>query len=297
MYGICLLHMLHSGLFMRRGLDNLMSTCVVGFVFISGWFGIRFTWQKVFKLVVIGVYCAIVAGVFHMIVVSDSFSCDALAKICWWNLKCYWFLWAYIGLMLLAPLVEPLFATKSNIKVVLPALLMVFGWSYAATTVPVLKEYLPSANGFGPTTVLTLFGIYLAARWFAVSGWLDKLPWKWLAIIGLIGSAFSWIGFYHYHSPFALMVAVAGFGLFYRLRLPKWLGSVCVFLSPSLFSVYLLHTTGVGLELMKRMASWYSEVGCVAVAYALLVFSVCIMLDMPRRSVVEMYMRLRGRNA
>ena len=42
MYGICLLHTVNFGGYQKWWLANVLYTCVVGFVFISGWFGIRF---------------------------------------------------------------------------------------------------------------------------------------------------------------------------------------------------------------------------------------------------------------
>ena len=64
MYGICLLHTVNFGGYQKWWLANVLYTCVVGFVFISGWFGIRFSWMKLAKLYGIGCYCAVISNIF-----------------------------------------------------------------------------------------------------------------------------------------------------------------------------------------------------------------------------------------
>ena len=62
MFGIVLLHTITQCGFCRRGLDNMLSTCVDSFVFISGYYGIRFTFSKAVRLVSIGIFCAAVVS-------------------------------------------------------------------------------------------------------------------------------------------------------------------------------------------------------------------------------------------
>ena len=68
-FGVCLLHALEQGGYAgpHRGLDNLMMPSVVGFVFISGWFGIRLTARHVWRLLSISVYCALVPTVCYVL--------------------------------------------------------------------------------------------------------------------------------------------------------------------------------------------------------------------------------------
>ena len=60
MFGVCLLHALDQGGYAdpHRGLDNLMAPSVVGFIFISGWFGVKLKLRSLAKLIGIGLYCA-----------------------------------------------------------------------------------------------------------------------------------------------------------------------------------------------------------------------------------------------
>lgn len=66
MFGICLLHVLFFGHFDRPFVHNVLKFCVVGFVFISGYYGIRFSWKKIVRLYGVGIYCAAVAAVISM---------------------------------------------------------------------------------------------------------------------------------------------------------------------------------------------------------------------------------------
>lgn len=98
MFAVVLLHALDQGGYAEchRGLDNLMMPGVVGFVFISGWFGIRFKWSSVLKLLGIGFGCWLT-----LTVVTRNFTSSFGVGGYWW------FLWMYLALMALAPLVEP----------------------------------------------------------------------------------------------------------------------------------------------------------------------------------------------
>jgi len=51
MLGIVAYHVLGQLRPFGRGLENVCDTCVVGFVLISGWFGVRFSWSKAARLV------------------------------------------------------------------------------------------------------------------------------------------------------------------------------------------------------------------------------------------------------
>lgn len=62
MLGICGIHV---AAFMGGGwkyLDKTLWPCVVAFVFISGYYGVKFSVKKVVRLCGMGVWCAIVAA-------------------------------------------------------------------------------------------------------------------------------------------------------------------------------------------------------------------------------------------
>ena len=101
MFGICLLHAIGNSAEPKVWMQNILASCVVGFVFISGWFGIKFTWMKIAKLYGIGLYCALVYG----LVASwgEPQYLLSAAKLGFFKLTHgFWFLHAYALMMCLA---------------------------------------------------------------------------------------------------------------------------------------------------------------------------------------------------
>ena len=99
MFGIILLHSITQCGFCRRGLDNVLSTCVDSFVFISGYYGIRFTLGKLARLVLIGLFCATVAAL------CGGLGFVGVVRVLVKN-GCYWFLWTYIACMMCSPIIN-----------------------------------------------------------------------------------------------------------------------------------------------------------------------------------------------
>lgn len=105
MFGICLLHAIGQSLEPKAWMCNILSSCVVGFVFISGWFGIKFSWMKLAKLYGIGIYCALVYGVVASW--GESNLLIAAPKLAWFKLTHdFWFLHAYALMMCLTAVVN-----------------------------------------------------------------------------------------------------------------------------------------------------------------------------------------------
>ena len=246
MAGVVLLHALTQGGYAEghRGLDNLMVPSVVGFVFISGYFGIKFKFISVLKLLGIGLWSYIV-----LVVVSGGNIRSSFAIKGYW-----WFLWMYLVLITLTPIVNMFFdenmVSREVIYKLLPFLFVIFFWSYAATTVPILKTVLPSVIGFSPFGVLTFLGVYITARISKL--YEEKLRTKWLFLAAIASGVFIWIGFYHYSSPFALIFAGSTFYLFKRLPLHHSFKKIIMLISPSMFSVYLLHTNELGFQSLRK---------------------------------------------
>ena len=207
-------------------------------------------------------------------------------------LKVCWFLWSYITLMLLAPLVDPFIETvkaERNIAKALPLFVLVFIWSYLAK-VPQLTAYVPIDSALvGPA--LHFLAIYIFARIFAVLELVRYVRNCHLLLSFSVFGLFCWVGFYHMNSPFALGFAVTTFTFFKRMTLPKWVGSVCEVIGPSLFSIYVIHTNGAGFALIHRIENWLFEVancpyyiGVTIVASV--IFFTCLVVDIPRRLLV-----------
>lgn len=168
---------------------------------------------------------------------------------------------------------------------ILPFMFMVCIWSYSATVVPVLKTIIPAAGGFSPSSVLTFLCVYVVARTSKL--YEDKLCTKWLFLAATASGIFTWIGFHHNCSPFSWIFAGAMFYLVKRMPLPSLLEKMVMFISPSMFAVYLLHTNRFGFDLLSKAEAYLMSAGwnyyVMAFTVAIGIFVVCFVLDMPRR--------------
>ena len=303
MFGVCLLHALDQGGFAdaHRGLDNLLWPSVVGFIFISGYFGMRFRLKSIIRLLGTAFYCFITVSIVSAYIGNNGL--NGFIRTFRSCMGFSWFLWMYLGLMMASPLFETLFEVphdgnrdNSVLVKIFPFLFLVFGWSYAATKVPILKDYIPSIIGFDVFSILTFIGVYLAARccwYFEVDKRVSCIALSWIAVIS--GSC-CWIGIMHYNSPAGLLFAGSIFLLFKRIKLPNWLEVVSVALAPSMFSVYLVHTNGVVFPFIHKIekslivgyhVNYY--VACMIVAVALFILGVIV--DVPRRMAKILYVK------
>lgn len=146
MFGIVCLHVItQSGHFadggiVARRLINIFSPCVEGFVFISGYFGIRLRVEKILKLLAL--------QLFYVVLLSWPYGWRAVVS----NATHNWFLFGYIVLMLLSPALNAALENKSKAELLhigLPIVFAVYGWSYLCV-IPGVKDFVPSNYGFAP---------------------------------------------------------------------------------------------------------------------------------------------------
>ena len=215
-----------------------------------------------------------------------------------------WYLNAYAVLMCFAPIVNCVYEyiekmalqqrKKILVGVTAPLLLCTFGWSFA-TTLPYIGKYLPHTSGLTAYSFLTLLGAYAAARTLHIlddDGKLDFLlnhrRWLFMGISACL--VMCAVGFNDYNSPFALILAGGVLLLLKDQNMPIWVERICVWLCPSLFSVYLIHSHGYAWGYLKEVQDWLLSCGIpLGIAYlftAIVVFIVCLLADLPRRAVV-----------
>lgn len=212
-----------------------------------------------------------------------------------------WFLNAYVIVMCLAPIVN-LAIDRMAVKDIWPLLLCAFGWSFA-TTLPVISKYVPAPSGLTAYSFLTLLSVYVVARFvrrmsdngarlmvYAANGKI-VLP---VVAMCLVLAA---IGLNDYNSPFSIIIAGCALLMFKDLHVPKWIGRVCAWLGPSMFSVYLLHSHGQGWGYLRVIQDWLLDKGLsLGVAYiltALSVFIVCLVADLPRRFAAILFKKTK----
>ena len=295
MFGIVLLHVITQGPYFsttpgeRHWGINLLSPCVEGFVFISGYFGIRLRFWKVVKLLGLLLLYALL---FSLPTGRDRFL---------YSLTNNWFLFSYLVLMGISPIINAAFENRSPqevMKLGLPMICIVYGWSYLCV-IPVVKDFVPSPYGFAPLSFFTMMGIYVAARMFKcldVEAMLSKVSnWK-LVVVGLFAWGLVAIGFHHHNSPFSLVAISLAFLGVKKIVLPIWVSRVVLFSAPSMFAVYLIH----GMPYGHRFFIWMQNeligvrglpapVGWMSTA--LLVFVVCCFIDMVRRLSVRVILK------
>lgn len=302
-FGVCFLHALDQGGYagQHRGLDNLMPPSVVGFVFISGFFSIKFSWQKVVRILGIGVGCLLLVVLGFDICYRGNFSVIELVNrgVCY--AEDFWFLWMYLGLMMVAPLLNGAVnvqeeSSASPLRQCVPILFCVFIWSYCACCIPYVKKYIPSAIGMGSCSVLTFAAVYLVARMCSCYKVEDKIGLKgWLTML-VVSGCFCWLGFKHYNSPFAMIFAGSMFYLVKSIKVPIPVSKVASFIGPSMFGVCLLHANRAGLEFLIKMENcmidrwqWNYYISCFIVA--IIFFLGGVALDLIRRCFVYIVFR------
>ena len=287
MYGICLLHSITQAGHNVAWAANMLSWCVPGFMFISGWFGMRFSFMKVAKLYGISLYCATVFVIFDAVVSGGGIDFRKIVNVA----SKQWFLNAYVVVMCFAPMVN-VAVEQMAIKHLYPIMLCAFGWSFA-TTLPVVCKYVPPTHGLTAYSFLTLLGVYIVAR-FARKCHENNPAFqllianrKLIALIVCVCLVCAAIGLNDYNSPFALVIAAGAFLLLLRMKIPTWLSRICIWLGPTMFSVYLMHSHGYAWKYLTAVEEYFLNVGVrLPFAYlltAMCVFCTCVVWDMPRR--------------
>ena len=308
MFFICMIHAVgYVDARWCHWLTNVSFVGVLGFVLISGFYGMRFSAEKVIRLEGVAVGCAVT--VVAAAAVSDSLGLSACLPPfgkAWGRevlalFKGYWFVHAYVLMMCLAPLVERVFADaqaspqgrRAALSACVPFLAMVYGWSFAML-IPVVQNLVPRTQGLVPFSGVTLFAAYLVGRFYRVFDWDNLLKGKWL-VPAAVACAFVsslWYGlFARYNSPFLLVFAVGLFWTFRRIRVSEGFAAALGWLTPSVLSVYLLHCNPYGYRVLGflegRVRACLDWDYAVFFVLATVAFFGGFLLDVPRRILVR----------
>ena len=297
MFAICWLHCCLQGgrLEETRGIYYVMRPAVVGFVYISGWFGINCSILKCCRLIFIGVICALISIELNCLVSGGMMRVVDVLYAC---MKGYWFLWAYLALMMVSPLLNAaLGGDESEVnKRIWPLLALVFGWAFL-THIPFIKCYVPTTAGVTALSFVTMAGVYVVARIIRQRRYDRYFASAWFWCVFVVSSVLCWLGFSHYDSVFALIVAVGVFQIVRKLQLPDIGSRIVLAISPSMFAVYLLHQTIHGFNFVEfgmktGMTVFDDSSKCCTFVAAVVVFAGCVFLDLLRRLCVAMFTKL-----
>lgn len=273
-----------------------------GFIGISGWFGINFRWKKFIKLWGLVAFYGLIFGN---------------------GINACWFGGNYLALMLCAPFVNA--AVEGVASKGRDFALRVWGLVALALTLTWMPLHgFTAVNAVGGTqfSFTTFVFVYATAR-LARLLLNHPLPLRKVLIgpivffssILMIGgsktllqvyrgvpqgaSAWDWLTVYN--APHVWIMAFSMLMLFvWHVRVPAWLGRLCAFLAPSLFSVYLIHACNdVGTGVICSAEKWLMMNTCldpcsILMFVSVVVFLVSVLIDLLRRmllSLIEPLMR------
>ena len=250
MFGICWLHCLCQGAWQGMWPRWVLSACVPGFVFISGYFGVKFSVSKTIRLYSVPIYASLLA----------PFLGGAFLHGCYWKEVIrvwhadggFWFVHSYAILTIVAPLVNKFFEEISTwqdrrelIRVLLPIFFLVFGWG-AALNYNHCKPYVPTSSGLSQGSFLTLLAIYSIGRMFNVFKLENRISWKCAGIsvfllfffISIVGAPLSAV-----NNLVTVLLPVCLFVMIRSIKLPDIIARVVLMLSPFMFAVYCISGT------------------------------------------------------
>lgn len=248
MFGICALHCVCQGEYRLIWPRNVLTACVPGFVFISGYFGIRFSCSKLVRLYSIALYASLLAPFVGGAWLHGHYWNEVVRV--WHADGGFWFLHAYAVLMIFAPIVEPIFlACRSKegarlaMRSLLPLCVVVFVWGMSLNFSH-LKSIIPYTRGLEGGSFLTLLGVYVIGRAFRVFAVeCSRTAALVTAVLSFIIISCSKTYLAHVNSILSVALVAALFVLFKSVRMPNMVACAVLDVSPMMFAVYCISGT------------------------------------------------------
>ena len=263
---------------------------IPGFLFITGYFGVRFRFVKLLRLIGIAYACYLITLPLHW---QDC----TVAKLVLPHGG--WFLPFYCILMLLAPLLNAAIDGLKDSKIVLYALLtcVFLGWLPQLFNNPHLNMIVvPGMQGHGLLLVIVTYVFGRIAAEKNIASRLSFGSWVGLFVIGcgvsILAARYMPKMSCTYGSPIFLATAFAGFNAALRAPTPPLIVSRTVnFVSRSMFSVYLVHECCVrDLQIIGAGSGWGE-----ALLRSVELFALGIAVDVIRQAIVRLCVPLKWR--
>lgn len=271
------------------------------FVLISGWFGIRTTLSGVLKLLF---QCTFFGALMYAVAVAlgkASLSGGGLLSVVISNNN--WFVVGYIGLMVLAPMLNAFVAAASRRQFELVLIAFFVFQTVYGTFVPLGN---PIVKGY---STFSFIGLYLLARYiniyksnicnrggycvalYAGCAILNVLLYiatkRWLPQLEMLFGVNSYI------NPLNIIGACGLTFAFVGMKMP--FNRMINFISASAFAAFLLHFSQCQLykELMRGLYARYPGAGYVFAAgiVILAIFAIAVLLDQPRKALWKVIRR------
>ena len=294
-WGIVFLHVAGGYATGSMRLSSAFVWCVPGFVFITGYFGSKFSWKKVLKIYGVALWCYPVTIAVRNLVVGGSWAPVVFARDAYEAFLGNWFIHAYVGLMMLAPIIDGALAKVKGSKrlrdaaSILPFLIFVFGWSFLSNY-KCTHAVVPKAPS---CSVLTLLGTYAVARVFRFCEIEERMNIGHAVVLFVTGLGLSLLKIGGFNSVVAIMITIGAFVLIRHVRISERVGKEILWVAPSMFSVFLFHATPWCLQRLKGWVDQLVSQGIPLylsfVIVATAVFVVGFLLDLPRRGVVRLW--------
>lgn len=279
--------------FTRNFMEAICIVAVNVFVFISGWYGIKTSLKGLYKIVFQCIFigcCILVAVCFY----QQSFTSLTIDNILL-RTDTLWFVYAYLGLYLLAPVLNT-YISQTNKR---DFGLLLIGFYILQTYIAWYKGFVSwYSDGY---STLSFIGIYLLARYLRIHpNSYTSLASKWhFAIYGICTVAISVIAtlatyinkpgisssMFSYLSPIVILSSVSLCLAFTSFKINSKLINWC---AASCFSVYLTHCNPCVITYYTQYARhlYESEAGILymflIVIFITATFLISILLDQLR---------------
>ena len=260
---------------------TLFSPAVYCFVFISGWYGIKFSLKKYFYFAFLGIACYILSLIV-IYIWDEKLSVHRIITHIFPIASCnWWFLTNYVMVYLIAPFIECGLRTidKSVVKQII----------YIMTFIEV-GSFLMFVPSFGSSFYGLLY-IYVLARYISINSNSICFSTNWLITIYIICFMLLWgmcywatalpgmyakLSFFilGYNNPFIIVMSVSIFFLFLKLK-PYYSRYINQLLS-NVFSVYLL-TEGIGDSLYKYEAFLFNNNSLYGILFVIFSMFLCLL--------------------
>ena len=306
-FGIVLIHSNQKPFFVIEH-TYMLEWCVNGFIFITGYYGIRYRFDK---LLLLFATAYISAGLSYLIftpLTGERVNILSSVKYAAYNGGDYWFVGSYAVLMLLSPAINEILEKHCDIKQWkwwLPVMILgLWSWAIDWRFHRVFEGILPQYDlgygrtlGMGAFSPITLILCYIGAR-FCHKYQDSKIFKNKLLLLAIMVVLIPFVslgfGLSRYSSPFAFTIAACGFFLFKGIKLPNYIGKIFIFLAPSMLGVYLIHCTDIGLSFIRMIKSYLINiyhypnfVSCLVTSC--LVFCIVLLADLARRLLIFLF--------
>ena len=282
---------------------------VDAFVAISGWYGIRPSTVKFFKL--IGLFAFYSLSIW--LLMATRWLTGAEDELPRFSLSGGWFGAAYLALMLLSPILNAgLESLKETPRKLLSAwglfaLAMILNWLNVFNRGPFLLFPAFSVIGWESHAFSSIVFAYITARTARLLEWqvrlnrysflllcgmlfilLASVPLR--VLVGMPKSCLRVMGELGYNAPPIWMTAILALFVFISVKPSNWVTRVATFLGPSMFGVYLFHESPMRVVLYQLPETWLSDncpwmpTAVILLGCAAFTFAVSLGLDLMRRA-------------